>query len=677
MQRNLFALQLQSSLRQNLRNAALGFSVGQRNWLNDVCAERCSSRTYHRVGGRRHPTGFTFSPLTPRLCSCRSLWSEQRICSPTGTCALGITNFALRKYSGPSVQKILTDLRVGASVSDSKQKHNERAENWFGKTLLVFVVLGGVAYFVSKYEPARTFCEEEREKQDVESSTSATRRKITLEDAIAEAQQLCQQVKDESGSPGLVVAVSVDGQQVWAHGLGFADVENQLPCKAGTVMRIASISKPITMAAVAKAMEAGVLDLDKPVQAYVPKFPEKTVDGEKVVLTTRHLVSQLGGIRHYSMEYMQKNKEKQDKSASSTASSAVSPSSNKPNITSTAPSTGTEDDPRQGLKLTSQFDVPEYFIKNHFDSTEAALALFQDDPLVHKPGSKYLYTTHGWTLIAAVLEGATKRKFPDIIRKLFKDLGLDNTYLDDHQPLIYNRSRYYMRDKNSLLVNAPYVDCSYKYAGGGMLSTAPDLVRFGNTMLYSYQFQEKSHQRPQKGREGPEQSGSSSKTTKSNSGAGDASKSTSPVKEAGMGEQKLSAPVSKSESGKATRVGSGLPGYLKSSTMRQIWAPVEKTKPDWDKDSYYAMGWAVVPKKQGFGCGRKQRFYVSHTGGAVGASSVLLILPSTQDEELGKCGDLPVPPRGVVVAIIVNMISVSLCKTALKIAKLFEEVDLE
>nr|KAG5691259.1 hypothetical protein BaRGS_015227 [Batillaria attramentaria] len=145
-------------------------------------------------------------------------------------------------------------------------------------------------------------------------------------------------------------------------------------------MRIASISKPITMAAVAKAMEAGVLDLDKPVQAYVPKFPEKTVDGEKV--------------------------------------------------------------------------------------------------------SKYLYTTHGWTLIAAVLEGATKRKFPDIIRKLFKDLGLDTRYLDDHQPLIYNRSRYYMRDKNSLLVNAPYVDCSYKYAGGGMLSTAPDLVRVWGLQLW-------------------------------------------------------------------------------------------------------------------------------------------------------------------------------------------------
>ena len=47
-------------------------------------------------------------------------------------------------------------------------------------------------------------------------------------------------------------------------------------------MRIASISKSITMTAVAKAMEKGDLDLDKPVQFYVPQFPEKTVNGEKV-----------------------------------------------------------------------------------------------------------------------------------------------------------------------------------------------------------------------------------------------------------------------------------------------------------------------------------------------------------------------------------------------------------
>ena len=47
-------------------------------------------------------------------------------------------------------------------------------------------------------------------------------------------------------------------------------------------MRIASISKPITMTVVAKLWEQGQLDLDKPVKHYVPSWPEKIYKGKKV-----------------------------------------------------------------------------------------------------------------------------------------------------------------------------------------------------------------------------------------------------------------------------------------------------------------------------------------------------------------------------------------------------------
>lgn len=64
-----------------------------------------------------------------------------------------------------------------------------------------------------------------------------------------------------------------------------ADVENGIPCTPLTVMRIASISKPLTMAAVAKLWEEKKLDLDQPIQYYVPSWPEKYFDGEKVRFT--------------------------------------------------------------------------------------------------------------------------------------------------------------------------------------------------------------------------------------------------------------------------------------------------------------------------------------------------------------------------------------------------------
>ncbi|GBO02177.1 Serine beta-lactamase-like protein LACTB, mitochondrial, partial [Araneus ventricosus] len=63
-------------------------------------------------------------------------------------------------------------------------------------------------------------------------------------------------------------------------GFGYADVENRVMCSSDTVMRIASISKSITMAAVAKLWEQGKLDVDKPVQEYVPSFPQKFYGGK-------------------------------------------------------------------------------------------------------------------------------------------------------------------------------------------------------------------------------------------------------------------------------------------------------------------------------------------------------------------------------------------------------------
>lgn len=39
-------------------------------------------------------------------------------------------------------------------------------------------------------------------------------------------------------------------------------------------------------------------------------------------------------------------------------------------------------------------------------------------------------------------------------------------------------------------MNAPYVDNSYKWAGGGFLSTVKDLIQFGNSLLYAKQIGE-------------------------------------------------------------------------------------------------------------------------------------------------------------------------------------------
>src|SRR5438552_14084215 len=94
--------------------------------------------------------------------------------------------------------------------------------------------------------------------------------------------------------PGVQVAVAIDGTLVWSEGFGYADAARKRPVTRATQFRIGSVSKPLTAAAVALLYEEGKLDLDAPVQRYVPTFPDKGYP-----ITTRQLAGHLAGIRHY------------------------------------------------------------------------------------------------------------------------------------------------------------------------------------------------------------------------------------------------------------------------------------------------------------------------------------------------------------------------------------------
>ncbi|XP_073435494.1 serine beta-lactamase-like protein LACTB, mitochondrial isoform X2 [Dendrobates tinctorius] len=413
--------------------------------------------------------------------------------------------------------------------------------------------------------------------------------------AIVRSRELLCRVKDEVGSPGIVVGVSVDGQTVWTEGLGFADVENRIPCSPESVMRVASISKSFTMAALAKLWQEGRLDLDAPVQKYVPEFPEKEFEGEKVTITTRLLVSHISGIRHYEKDIQKIRKKTGNKSSEmplddTESMRIVEQRKSKPDTAKT--------------QKNSSLEPEEFYIKDKFNSVIEALELFKNDPLVFKPGSQFLYSTHAWTLLSAVVERASGRKFLDYMQQMFRDLAMVNTLPEEHEPIIYNRARFYSFSDKKRLINCPYVDNSCKWAGGGFLSTVSDLLRFGNVLLYSYQ---------------------------------------------------------------AKETATMLPGYLKADTVSKMWKQVPNTEMSWDRDGKYAMGWGTVERKQDFGQCKCQKHYVSHTGGAVGASSVLLILP-------GENNQMMIPPSGVVVTIIANMQGTGLNTTALKIALEFEKI---
>lgn len=67
---------------------------------------------------------------------------------------------------------------------------------------------------------------------------------------------------------------------------------------------------------------------------------------------------------------------------------------------------------------------------------------------------------------------------------IFKPLQMNNTQPDIHRKIIPNRAKFYRRNKRHELKNSPYVDLSVKWAGGGFMSTAEDLTKFGYGMIH-------------------------------------------------------------------------------------------------------------------------------------------------------------------------------------------------
>ena len=111
-----------------------------------------------------------------------------------------------------------------------------------------------------------------------------------------------------------------------------------------------------------------------------------------------------------------------------------------------------------------------------FSGVLEALQRFKDDPLFAAPGTKWHYTTYGYVLAGAAMEGASGQDFLSYMHnKVFVPLAMQDTVADESDKIIPNRARWYVQTSNGSYRNVPYEDLSYKWAGGGFLSTAEDL----------------------------------------------------------------------------------------------------------------------------------------------------------------------------------------------------------
>uniref|UniRef100_A0A5K3FZ12 Beta-lactamase domain-containing protein n=2 Tax=Mesocestoides corti TaxID=53468 RepID=A0A5K3FZ12_MESCO len=413
----------------------------------------------------------------------------------------------------------------------------------------------------------------------------------SLHQTIKSVDQLIETFKATTGAPGVSACISIGGAIIYSKGFGLADVEQGVSVSPQTKFRIASISKSFTSLLTGRLIDQARLDLNADIRTYLPDFSPKTLEGKSSPISMKHLLSHTSGVRDYY---------------------------------------------KAGEEKKTDMCPEEMLITKAYDSAHDSLAIFRDDALIHLPGEDYLYSSHGYVVAAAVIEAIVANTHPpkplferparlkevldinekkdtgtklsndsksgSLFKQLFAFLGLHNTCLDEPNAVIPFRARPYRREKsNGCLANTPWVDNSYKWSGGGILSTAPDLIQMANHVAGIYLGQY----------EGME----------------------------------------------------NLAVVSRKTLVNFLWSPVCGTvQGSWLPGGLYGLGWFVArrstaPSDKARSLNQPDRLYVGHTGGAVGFTSILLLsLPICMEQMCQSAPSLvqisQLPP--ICVAILVN-----------------------
>ena len=240
-------------------------------------------------------------------------------------------------------------------------------------------------------------------------------------------------VHAEQDNVGYAAAVMLRGELVESVVEGMADLEHQVPITPESRFGIASVTKAFTGSAFMRLYEAGDVDLDAAVQRYVPEFPERA----RGVITPRQLLTHTSGLPH-----------------------------------------------PQSVR------TPELY-STHYDDVIDALEIFMDVPLLSEPGTRYSYSSSNYNLLAAVIQRAAGRRFQDFVAEtIIEPLGLSETAFDDVRWVMPNRTRRYAYFDPWSYTSADRLhripgrwDYSFNTGGGNIVSTAEDLVRFGQAFV--------------------------------------------------------------------------------------------------------------------------------------------------------------------------------------------------
>jgi CubicO group peptidase (beta-lactamase class C family) len=218
------------------------------------------------------------------------------------------------------------------------------------------------------------------------------------------------------GIPGVAFGVLKDGK-VTTRGFGVTNVDNSQPLTPETVFPIASISKTVTATAIMRLVEQGRLDLEAPVQRYLPEFRVKDPDATRDVAIW-HLLTHTPGWE-----------------------GQLTP------------------DDRGNESLSS-------FVRSQGELPQLA-----------PPGKVWSYNNAGFTIAGAVIEAASGQRIHDAIRSLvIEPLGLTRTFTRTEDAVTFRFAASHRGSADALTVVRPISRSSTVTAGGVWMSVSDILA---------------------------------------------------------------------------------------------------------------------------------------------------------------------------------------------------------
>ena len=248
---------------------------------------------------------------------------------------------------------------------------------------------------------------------------------------------------------GAVTLVALDGKIQALDAVGYADLSEKRPMKTNDVFWVASMTKPITSAAILLLADEGMLSIEDPVEKHLPEFKDQWVvkdrSDDRIILgrparriTVRDLLSHTSGLQEPPQ-------------------------------------------PPAGSPLAAWV---------------ASAALL---PLRVEPGSEWKYGSIGFNILGRIVEVVCGTPFQDFLRERFFDpLGMTETTFFPNAGQVGRLAKSYLQPSGGgVLTELPITSLNANpgsprvtvHAGGGLFSTAGDMFRFYQMLLNSGEFE--------------------------------------------------------------------------------------------------------------------------------------------------------------------------------------------